>query len=89
MRLIDGSSRNSGRLQFFNPASQTGWQDYCGSYYNDDQGLFQVVCRTLGYDSDLNRIVYSSKKNSHIHIESAMIVIFNSSCLATVPCNWQ
>ena len=57
MRLTDGSSRNTGRLQLLSPIPFTGWQDYCGY---SDQRLIQVVCRTLGYDSSRTRIVYSS-----------------------------
>ena len=59
MRLTDGPSRNSGRLQFLNPAPKTGWQDYC-DYPN--QRNIQVMCRMLGYDSDIDRIVFSGKK---------------------------
>lgn len=63
VRLSGGYRFNTGIVQIYNPVPDGGWTDFCVDYnFNVSAmpGMFSVVCRSLGYNSDISRIYFSS-----------------------------
>lgn len=61
VRIVTSSSTQS--LQFFSPIPGVGWTTVCANnpYRSHWDLIMEVVCNTLGYDSDIANISYSCK----------------------------